>query len=87
MPNDPHLRDSNGDPLPRIAIIMPMDLPRTRYLADLIKERPEAMPVFGAMAGVDIRVLKEWMGHKSIQTTMIYAAIKPMTLGHLIDKI
>jgi len=39
------------------------------------------------MAGVDLRVLKEWMGHASIQTTMIYSAIKPTTGAHLIDRI
>jgi integrase len=40
-----------------------------------------------AMARVDFRVLMEWMGHKSIQTTMRYAAVKPITSGFLIDKI
>ncbi|MDP6047697.1 MAG: site-specific integrase [Phycisphaerae bacterium] len=78
-------------------------------LADLVRDRPDDMPVFGemvahatgngwhllrhtfaswaAMAGVPLRVLKEWMGHASIQTTMIYAAILPTTGAHLIDKL
>jgi len=34
---------------------------------------------WAAMAGVDIRVLKEWMGHRTIQTTMRCAAVKPTT--------
>ena len=29
---------------------------------------------WAAMAGVDIRVIKEWLGHNCIQTTMRYAA-------------
>jgi integrase len=42
---------------------------------------------WAVFAGVDIRVLKEWLGHKSIQTTMIYAAIRPTTSGDLIDRL
>lgn len=42
---------------------------------------------WAAMAGVDIRVIKEWMGHKSIQTTMRYAAVKPNTSAELIDRL
>jgi site-specific recombinase XerD len=39
------------------------------------------------MAGVDIRVIKEWMGHKSIQTTMRYAAVRSNTSAELIDRL
>lgn len=42
---------------------------------------------WAAQAGVDIRVIKEWMGHKSIQTTMIYAAVRPSTSAELIDRL
>ena len=42
---------------------------------------------WAAMAGVDIRVIKEWLGHKSIQTTMKYAAVRPTTSAALIDRL
>ena len=37
--------------------------------------------------GVDFRILKEWMGHSSVVTTMLYAAVKPALGGALIDGI
>ena len=42
---------------------------------------------WASMAGVDLRVLKEWMGHASIQTTMIYSAVRPSTSAELIDRL
>ena len=38
---------------------------------------------WAAMAGVDIRVIKEWLDHRCITTTTRYLAVRPTTSAHL----
>ncbi len=38
-------------------------------------------------AGLDVREVKEWLGHKAIATTLIYTHVKPMRLRAAADRI
>jgi integrase len=40
-----------------------------------------------AMSGVPLPLLKEWMGHSSIKTTMIYAKLRPDSVSGAIKKV
>jgi len=42
---------------------------------------------WASMAGVDMRVIKEWLDHRCITTTMRYLAVKPTTSAHLIERL
>lgn len=39
------------------------------------------------MAGVDVMRVKEWMGHKSVTTTMIYAHLAPSSLSDAVARL
>jgi hypothetical protein len=38
-------------------------------------------------AGINIFVIKEWMGHKRIETTMRYAHVKPQNLEEALIRV
>lgn len=42
---------------------------------------------YSALNGVPIPVLKEWMGHQHIKTTMIYARLRPESCFNYIDRL
>ena len=50
------------------------------YLVSTIHTRCHTCASRLVQGGVDIRVYKDWMGHTTIQTTMIYAHLAPTDL-------
>jgi hypothetical protein len=42
-----------------------------------VESPPDGLGKAGAAAGVPMRTLQEWMGHRDMQTTLIYADYVP----------